>query len=173
MGKKSVITDEERKEFRAAMKQIRQQRKSTAATTITSPRSEPITYAHPSDEYYEPEHWHSGEDCIHFNRNGVQQRTLQRLKRGQLQIGVTLDLHQLTADEALNTVETCIRSAIRQHHRVICIVHGKGHFSRNKKPILKNVLNQWLRQHPKVLAFHSAQPKHGGTGAVYVLLKSR
>jgi len=37
--------------------------------------------------------------------------------------------------------------------------------------VIKNKVNSWLRQHQDVLAFHSAMPKDGGNGAVYVLLK--
>jgi DNA-nicking Smr family endonuclease len=33
-------------------------------------------------------------------------------------------------------------------------------------------MNSWLRQHHTVLAFSSAPPRHGGTGALYVLLRS-
>ena len=31
--------------------------------------------------------------------------------------------------------------------------------------------DSWLRQHPQVLGFTSCLPKHGGTGAVYVMLR--
>ncbi|EXJ09223.1 Smr domain protein [Nitrincola nitratireducens] len=37
--------------------------------------------------------------------------------------------------------------------------------------MIKSCVNDWLQQIPQVLAFTSAQPKDGGTGAVYVLLK--
>jgi DNA-nicking Smr family endonuclease len=52
-------------------------------------------------------------------------------------------------------------------------VHGKGNGSWQKQPVLKNKLNQWLRQRDEVLAFCSARPCDGGTGAIYVLLKKR
>jgi DNA-nicking Smr family endonuclease len=54
---------------------------------------------------------------------------------------------------------------------VALIVHGKGYRSRNRLPVIKTLLDRWLRECSQVLAFHSAQPKHGGSGAVYVLLK--
>ena len=37
--------------------------------------------------------------------------------------------------------------------------------------MLKIKVNSWLRQKDQVLAFCSARPQDGGTGAVYVLLK--
>jgi len=50
------------------------------------------------------------------------------------------------------------------------IIHGKGYRSENSHPVLKNNLNQWLRQHRDVQAFCSASAKDGGAGAVLVLL---
>jgi len=38
-------------------------------------------------------------------------------------------------------------------------------------PVLKIKVNSWLRQKAQVLAFCSARPQDGDTGAVYVLLK--
>ena len=37
--------------------------------------------------------------------------------------------------------------------------------------MLKGYVNHWLKELDAVQAFHSAQPQHGGTGAVYVLLR--
>jgi len=56
-------------------------------------------------------------------------------------------------------------------NRCALIIHGKGHGSGNKYPVLKNVAVQVLMKDPHVLAFTSAQPRDGGTGAVYVLFK--
>ena len=57
--------------------------------------------------------------------------------------------------------------------RTLLIVHGKGHSKAkgDKMAVLKGYVNQWLRELEDVQAFHSAQPQHGGTGAVYVLLR--
>jgi DNA-nicking Smr family endonuclease len=53
------------------------------------------------------------------------------------------------------------------------IVHGKGINSTDSLPVLKNVVDRVLRQRSDVLAFHSAPPAQGGTGAVLVLLARR
>jgi DNA-nicking Smr family endonuclease len=37
--------------------------------------------------------------------------------------------------------------------------------------VLKKSVNLWLRKHDSVVAFCSARTAHGGTGAIYVLLK--
>ena len=53
------------------------------------------------------------------------------------------------------------------------IVHGKGRYSAEGVPVLKNLVDRLLRQRGDVLAFHSAPAAQGGTGAVLVLLKPR
>jgi DNA-nicking Smr family endonuclease len=52
------------------------------------------------------------------------------------------------------------------------IIHGKGYGSNNQGPIIKPLVNKWLQQRNEILAFCSARPNDGGTGAVYVLLKT-
>ena len=61
----------------------------------------------------------------------------------------------------------------RMAHVANGIVHGKGdsRTERERASILKGCTDHWLRQLEVVQAFHSAQPRHGGTGAVYVLLR--
>jgi len=105
------------------------------------------------------------ESELHYSKPGLRLQTLRQLKRGTLKIEARLDLHQHTINEALTKTE-----AFLHHKRCVLIIHGKGNLSKGK-PVLKSVLNQWLRKQKNVLAFHSAQPKHGGTGALYVLLK--
>ena len=51
------------------------------------------------------------------------------------------------------------------------IVHGKGRGSGQRGPVLKQKVNRWLRQWDTVLAFVSTRQVHGGTGALYVLLR--
>ena len=52
-------------------------------------------------------------------------------------------------------------------------MHGKGLRSGPAGPVLKNSVQHWLSQWDEVLAFVSAQPRDGGSGALYVLLKHR
>jgi DNA-nicking Smr family endonuclease len=51
------------------------------------------------------------------------------------------------------------------------IVHGKGLRSKAAGPVLKNLTDRMLRRRDDVIAFASARPAQGGTGAVVVLLK--
>jgi DNA-nicking Smr family endonuclease len=52
------------------------------------------------------------------------------------------------------------------------VIHGKGHRSGARGPVLKTAVNLWLRRHMDVMAFVSARAIDGGGGAVYVLLRA-
>jgi len=113
------------------------------------------------------------EDCpdiLSFSRSGLQHNVLKKLRQGKHPVEHVLDLHGLTVAEAsrelLEFLGECEAVGIR--HAII--IHGKGFRSR-EKPVIKPMVNRWLRATEKVLAFHTALPKDGGSGAVYVLLK--
>ena len=110
-------------------------------------------------------------DILEFLRPGIQKRLFQELRRGHLPPQGTLDLHGLRVSEAKLALTRFLASARHHQLRVIHIVHGKGFGSSMKQPVLKQKVNQWLRQLPEVLAFCSATRPDGGTGAVYALLK--
>ena len=55
--------------------------------------------------------------------------------------------------------------------RILPVVHGKGRGSGERGPVLKPSVNGWLRRWDNVLAFVSTPQVHGGTGAVFVLLR--
>jgi DNA-nicking Smr family endonuclease len=114
----------------------------------------------------------SGEELIFFARSGVQLKTQKYLRQGKVDIDDHLDLHGMTIDEAREVLLDFINFAQKRQIRCIRLVHGKGYRTKASKPILKNQVNSWLRQHPDVLAFASAQPRDGGAGAVYILIKS-
>lgn len=121
-----------------------------------------------SDEWL-PEEMETGEE-LHFARDGLQHSVLKKLRRGQYALGAELDLHGLTVVEARQALSQFIQSS---EQRCVRIIHGKGNGSFRQQPILKSKVNLWLRQWDRVLAFSSARPCDGGTGAVYVLLKRR
>ena len=111
----------------------------------------------------------TADEILAFRGNGVQQRLFKKLKSGQFPIEARLDLHGLTVDKARTILSQFINECIENQYRCVIIIHGKG--SRGDLPILKSMLNHWLKQIPDILAFSSAQPQNGGTGALYVLLK--
>ncbi len=124
-----------------------------------------------------PEEFHGREisavESLYFARTGLQQRLLQRLRRGQLPCEVELDLHGLTIAEAQVEMARFLSWCGERGIRTVRIIHGKGYGSREQAPVLKSRLNHWLRDQQEVLAFCSSRPDQGGTGAVNVLLRSR
>lgn len=107
---------------------------------------------------------------------GLSRKIMRRLKRGQFPYQDYIDLHGLTRQEA----ETKVRKFLVQSHRLglrcVLIVHGRGLNSPDSFPVLKESMPIWLNHGPVkkiVLAFATAQPYDGGTGAIYVLLKKR
>ena len=111
------------------------------------------------------------EATLSFARNGVQQRVLQRLKQGQMPWQAAVDLHGCTVDQARDALLALIHDARQANLQVLKVVHGKGLVK--EQALLKTCVNGWLRQIPEVLAFVSALPRDGGTGAIYVLLKRK
>lgn len=114
----------------------------------------------------------NGEELL-FLRDGVQQNLIRKMRRGQLSVEDGLDLHGYTVEEARAALADFLHRAQARDLRCVRIVHGKGHGSFQKKPVLKNKVNAWLRQRDEVLAFTSTPPHDGGTGAVYVLIRRR
>ena len=110
-------------------------------------------------------------DHLSFCRNGIGPRTLRKLRRGRFSAADEIDLHGLTVAEARSALRGFIEQALARGHNCVRIVHGKGRGSGYGGPILKRKVDVWLRQWEPVLAFVSARPADGGTGAVYVLLK--
>ncbi len=110
-------------------------------------------------------------DVVCFMAPGLQKRVLRRLRAGEFGVDAELDLHGLTVDEAKRRLGGFLRACLADGCRCLHLIHGKGYRSEGDYPILKNRINLWLRQHPDVLAFCTAKPAEGGTGAVYVLLR--
>jgi len=113
------------------------------------------------------------ETIISHCRTGIQNRLFKRLRQGKLQITEEVDLHGLSLKQAKQVLLDFIQLAYPMEGCCVCIVHGKNNRSQaGQAPVMKQFVNYWLQQHPRVLAFHSAQPRDGGTGSVYALIKS-
>lgn len=111
------------------------------------------------------------EELLFWSNNGVRSSQMQQLKAGQISFAGSIDLHGLTVEQSRKLLWEFLEEATKIEVRCVRVTHGKALRKDKSKPILKSYLNTWLRQHPLVLGFSSCQPKHGGTGAVYILLK--
>ena len=114
----------------------------------------------------------AGGDTLVFQRAGVQTQVMRRLRRGLFPIEDELDLHGLTQATARDRLARFLAGNRDAGRRCVRIIHGKGYRSGARGPILKIAVDLWLRRHLDVMAFTSARPIDGGTGAVYVLLRA-
>ena len=111
------------------------------------------------------------DDELSYQGNGVQNRVMRQLRRGQLAIEARLDLHGQTVTQAYRLTQQFLDECQRAGLSCVLLIHGQGYRSANGVPVLKQNINHWLREHHAVMAFHSATPPDGGRGAVYVLLR--
>ncbi|WGZ93838.1 MAG: Smr/MutS family protein [Candidatus Thiothrix putei] len=119
---------------------------------------------------YDPVELQPG-DMLSYYLPGLQNRIVRKLRSGHYRIASELDLHGLNARDAKQQLLQFLHDAHPGHGECVRIIHGKGNRSNHKGPVIKTKINNWLRQHERILAFHSARPVDGGTGALYVLLR--
>ncbi|HYG89002.1 MAG TPA: Smr/MutS family protein [Azospirillum sp.] len=112
------------------------------------------------------------EPGYHPNVDG---RTADRLRRGKLEIDGRIDLHGMTQAQAHTALASFIHRAWHEGRRCVLVITGKGTFSA-EGGVLRRSVPRWLADAPlrsMVLAVQHAQPKDGGDGALYVLIKRR
>ena len=116
------------------------------------------------------------DEYIEGSIAGVGRKIMRRLKRGQIPVQDHIDLHGMTKKEAEVEVRRFLMESHKRGLRSVLIVHGRGLNSPDSLPVLKERLPLWLNRGPArriVLAFATARPYDGGTGAIYVLLRKR
>ncbi len=110
----------------------------------------------------------------HGKTVGIDRRTADRLKKGGMAIEARLDLHGLTQDEAYGALRRFLLASYERERRCLLVITGKG--TREGSGVLRGQVPRWLNEaslRPFILAFSYAQPRDGGEGALYVLLKRR
>lgn len=111
------------------------------------------------------------DDELSYRRAGVGVDVVRKLRRGVWVLQDEIDLHGLRRDEARERLAGFLREAVGAGFRCIRVVHGKGHRSPGREPVLKAKVKSWLMQHDSVLAFTYARAADGGHGALIVLLR--
>lgn len=172
------MTDEEKQLFEKEMRDVRPLKHETAPLPKRPPgKPEPGTlYRRQAAQrsvdgdgnflttgFVEPVH---PQAVLSFKRGGIQQGVFNKLQHGGYPIEATLDLHLMSIEEAREQVFAFVRDCVRFEVRTALINHGKG-----TQAMIKSYVARWLPQLPEIMAFHSAQGFHGGTGALYVLLR--
>lgn len=171
MSPKNPLSDEDKAAFRAAVDGLSpwdDGKEGSDSQDSLSPakRSDWVSL----DYLPEPD-WVGGETVLNFCRIGVTHKQFKRLATGQTSYEQKLDFHGHTTEQLHDALDGALHQAQLAGHRVLLLIHGKGRPDSRRPAILKNYINQSLRQNADVLAFHSAKAVHGGAGAVYVLLR--
>ena len=175
------LSDEDKALFREHMRCVKPLKESTAKTQFKAPvpvhkpqnRKLELFPSPSKKEYFlsdyltETVHTHS---VLSYAHPSVPGKRFKDLKNGHIPWEARLDLHGMQVDSARNALCHFIETQTLNGKRCVLIIHGKGG-QEGAPPLIKNLVNRWLPQMEEVLAFHSALPKDGSNGAVYVLLK--
>lgn len=124
---------------------------------------------------------HSRAAQAEFKSTEIDRRTAEKLRKGKMRIEARCDLHGLNQEQAYDLLNQFIETARLRGCRCVLVITGKGK-SRVSTPmaiepergILKQKVPQWLGERhlsPHILKTYTAQPKDGGTGALYVYLR--
>jgi len=106
---------------------------------------------------------------------GIDRANAERLKRGLHAIEARLDLHGMTQAEAHRELIGFVVASHEVGRRCVLIITGRG-LGPDGPGVLKNAVPRWLEEaglRRRILAVAGAQPRHGGAGALYLLLRRR
>lgn len=114
-------------------------------------------------------------ECIMGQAPHLEKHIMKDLAAGKIRPTAVLDLHGLGEGDAWLHLMDFLHAAADHDHRCALIIHGKGlgYGPNRDMGVIKFQIGSWLGGHPKVLAFHTALPQDGGTGAIYAYLRRR
>ncbi len=172
-----MTTDDDKDAFRAAIGPVKPVRNDRVAAESEKPP--PVARFTREDEQRvlaesleDPTIWVESGDEVRFCRVGLGSPVLRKLRKGRYTVNEEIDLHGLNASEARQAVFDFLKEARFQRWRCIRIIHGKGKRSFQGLPVLRPKVIKWLQHSNLVIAFCTATPRDGGTGALYVLLNT-
>lgn len=114
------------------------------------------------------------DEYIQGKVKGLNETIFRKLKTGFYSPEAHLDLHGYTVDDAHIALIEFIKKNYFEGKRCLLIIPGRGKNSPMGRGVLRDSLEHWITKDPLkrvVLAFSTAVPKHGGAGAVYILLR--
>jgi len=155
--------NEERLLWREAMRNVKPLRRVHAHPVIP----EPIIESSAIVETKAPASRPRPAPAHHAPGTGLDRRSTQKLKRGQMTVHGRLDLHGHTQDRAHAALNKFIANADAAGKRLLIVITGKS-------GVLHRAVPLWLadgENRARILSIAPAQAKHGGDGALYVLLR--
>jgi DNA-nicking Smr family endonuclease len=154
----------DRRLWREAMRSVTPLRHRAAA-----PSSPPPATVEASSANVPPRHPHLDRFA------GIDRANAERLKRGHHRIEARLDLHGMTQSEAHRALAAFVYASSQSGLRCVLVITGRG-LGPDGPGVLKSAVPRWLEQpglRRQILAIAPAQPRHGGAGALYLLLRRR
>ena len=106
-------------------------------------------------------------------KSGMPNVLFNRLLRGKFPVGFEIDLHGLSREESWAYLNEALDKSQGQRLRCARIIHGKGLHSSNSNSVLKPLVRHWLRNDQRILAYAEPAGRHGGRGAVLILLRAK
>jgi DNA-nicking Smr family endonuclease len=106
---------------------------------------------------------------------GIDRASVLRLRRGLRAIEGRLDLHGMTQREAHRALTEFVAASGAAGRRCLLVITGRG-LGSDRPGVLQRAVPRWLAASAvrgEILAIAAAQPRHGGAGALYVLLRRR
>ncbi len=122
---------------------------------------------------------------------GISGHVETKLRSGSVTPDAALDLHGMTQEAAHRALDRFLAQAAREKWRCVLVITGKGLKAKAPQPSREDINPTWGRPQPGVLrelvplwiehgpqshliaALRSASPRHGGTGALYVYLRTK
>ena len=105
---------------------------------------------------------------------GIDRMSDKKLSQGKYKIDYRLDLHGSTLEQAYIKIKNLFKMADLNNFKCLLIITGKGLHSTDKT--IKNSISDWFKEpyfSNKIIKYVDANATHGGSGAIYVLLKNR
>ena len=100
----------------------------------------------------------------------------RRLARGVVQPDRSLDLHGHNLANAWALLDRKLSEAVADGVRVLLLITGKPPSDRSGRGAIRAAVGDWLAASPHagdIAAVRNAHPRHGGAGALYIILRRR
>jgi DNA-nicking Smr family endonuclease len=101
----------------------------------------------------------------------------RRIRRGIVQPDRTIDLHGHTLATAHGALEHALARAVAEDVRVLLVVTGKPPKPDSRgRGLIRASIGDWLgtsAYRDRIAAVRNAHPRHGGAGALYVILRRK
>lgn len=114
-------------------------------------------------------------------KHGLDGRWDRRLTKGVVQPDVTIDLHGYTLSSAHGRLDSALELSIAAGHRAILLITGKERSAEQRqreggRGAIRAAISDWLaasRHASNIAAVRRAHPRHGGAGALYIILRRK